>query len=72
MILGDSPVVDQGVVVEEESAADVEGNKHINAVVLMSSKDEEDTKAAENPSEGVEEIYSPGSVLDDGKIEQSE
>ena len=71
MILGDSPVVDQGVVVEEESAGDVEGHKHINAVVLMSSKDEEDTKATEDPGEGVEEIYSPGSVLGDEEIQHS-
>ena len=72
MILGDSPVVDQGVVVEEESAGDVEGHKHINAVVLMSCKDEEDTKAVAEPGEGVEEIYPPRSVLCDEEVEESE
>ena len=30
LILGDCPVVHQSVVVEEEPAGDVEGNKHIN------------------------------------------
>ena len=72
MIFGNSSVIDQSVVVEEQSAADVEGNKYINAVVLMSSKDEEDTKATEDPGEGVEEIYSPGSVLGDEEVEKCE
>ena len=72
MILGHSSVVDQGVVVEEEPTGDVEGNKHINAIVLMGSQDEEDPKATENPGEGVEEIYPPGGILGDEEVKQCE
>jgi len=63
LIFGDSSVIDQGVVVEEESACNVEGDEHVNAVVFVSSQDEEDTKAVTQPRECVQEIHSPTCVL---------
>ena len=72
LVPSDSSVIDEGVVVEEEPASDIESHEHINAVVLMSSKDEEDTEATENPSEGVEEVYLPGGVLGNKKVDKSE
>lgn len=38
------PRVGQRVVVQEQPCGQVEGHKHINGVVLMASKDEEDAK----------------------------
>ena len=40
--------------------------------MLMGCKDEEDTKTVAEPCEGVEEIYSPRSVLGDEEVEESE
>lgn len=37
-------VVGQGVVVEEHAGRDVEGNEHVNGVVLVGGQDEEDAK----------------------------
>lgn len=37
MGLEEGSIVDQGVVVEEESARDVEGDEHVDGVVLMGS-----------------------------------
>ena len=45
MIFGDGPIVDEGVVVEEESAGDIKRNKDVDAVVLMGSQDKEDPEA---------------------------
>ena len=41
------------MVVEEESAGDVEGDEDVNTVVLMSGKDEEDAEAVEQPGKRV-------------------
>jgi len=72
LIFGDCSVVDQSVVVEEQSTGDVESNKHINAVVLVSCKDEKDTKAVAEPGEGMEEEDPPGGVLSDEEVEEGE
>ena len=72
LVPGHSPVVDEGVVVQEEPAGDIESHKHVNTVVLMSSKDEENTEATEDPSEGVEEVYFPGGVLGNKEVDKSE
>ena len=62
-------VVDQRMIVEEESAGDVEGNKDVDAVVLMCRQDEEDAKAVEQPSEGVEKVDSATCVLGDEEVQ---
>ena len=41
------------MVVEEESAGDVEGDEDVNAVMLMGGKDEEDAEAVEQPGKRV-------------------
>ena len=56
-------VVYQGVVIQEQSARDVECNEHIDAVVLMSSEDEEDSKTITQPGECMKEDNSTRSVL---------
>ena len=62
-------VVDQRMIVEEESAGNVEGNKDVDAVVLMCRQDEEDAKAVEQPSEGVEKVDSATCVLGDEEVQ---
>ena len=62
-------VVDQCVIVEEESTGDVEGNKNVNAVVLVRRQDEEDAKAVEQPSESMEKVDSATCVLGDEKVQ---
>ena len=62
-------VVDQRMIVEEESAGDVEGNKDVDAVVLVCGQDEEDAKAVEQPSEGVEKVDSATCVLGDEEVQ---
>ena len=62
------PVVDQCMIVEEEPAGDVEGNKDVDAVVLMRRQDEENAEAVEQPSEGVEEVNSATRVLSDEEV----
>ena len=57
------------MIVEEESAGDVEGNKDVDAVVLMCRQDEEDAKAVEQPSEGVEKVDSATCVLGDEEVQ---
>ena len=44
LIFWNSSVIDQRVIVKKQSAGDVESDEHVNTVVLMSSKDEEDSK----------------------------
>jgi len=72
LVLGDSPIVDQGVVVEKQPTGDVERNEHVNAVVFMCSKDEEDAKAAEDPGESVEKVNPPGRVLGNAEVEEGD
>jgi len=68
LILGNSSVIDQCMVVEEQSACNVEGDKHVDAVVFVSSQDEEYTKAVTQPGECVQEIHSPTSVFRDEEV----
>ena len=72
LVFSDSSVVDEGVVVEEEPASDVESNEDINAVVLVSGQDEEDSEAIAEPSECVEEEDSPAGVFRDEEVEECE
>ena len=51
------------MVIQEQSACDVECNEHIDAVVLMSSEDEEDSKTITQPGERMKEDNSTRSVL---------
>ena len=67
-----SPVVDQSVIVEEESASYVKCDEDINAVVFMGSEDEEDTKTVAEPSEGVKKEDSSGGILSYEEVEESE
>ena len=60
------------MIIEEESAGDVEGNEHIDAVVLMSSEDEEDSKAVTQPGKGVKEDNSAGRILSYEEVQESE
>ena len=60
------------MIVEEEPAGDVEGHKDVDAVVLVRRQDEKDTKAVEQPSEGVEEVDSATCVLSDEEVQQGQ
>ena len=60
------------MIIEEQSAGDVEGNEHIDAVVLMSSEDEEDSKAITQPGKCVKEDNSAGRVLGYKEVQESE
>ena len=60
------------MIVEEESAGDVEGHKDVDAVVLVRRQDKEHTKAVEQPSEGVKEVDSATRVLRDEEIQQGQ
>ena len=68
LIFGHSSVVDQSVVVEEESAGDVEGDEDVNAVVLMGGEDEEDAEAVEQPGKRVQEVDPTTRVLRDEEV----
>ena len=72
MIFGDGSIVDQGVVVKEESASNVECYEDINAVVFVGGQDKEDSKAIAEPSECVEEEDSPAGVFSDEEVEESQ
>jgi len=72
LIFGHSSVVDQSVVVEEESAGDVEGDEDVNAVVLMGGKDEEDAEAVEQPGKRVQEVDPTTRVLRDEEVQQGQ
>ena len=58
------------MVVEEEPRGDVEGDEHVDAVVLVRRQDEEDAEAVEEPGEGVEEVDAPAGVLGDEEVEE--
>lgn len=47
MLVG--PSVGQGMIVQEESGGDVEGDEYIDGIVFVSSKDEEDPKKIQDP-----------------------
>ena len=72
LVFGDSSVVDEGVVVEEEPASDVESNEDINAVVLMGGEDEEDAEAVEQPGKRVQEVDPTTCVLRDEEVQQGQ
>ena len=72
LIFGDGSVVDECVVVKEESAGDIESYEDINAVVLVSGQDEKDSKAVAEPSECVEEEDSSTGVFSDEEVEERE
>ena len=72
LILGHNSIVDQSMVVKEQSAGDVEGNEHINTVVLMSSQDEKYSKTITEPGEGVKKEDSSGSVLCDEEVKEGQ
>ena len=44
-VFGGRSIVDESVVVEEESAGDIKRNEDVDAVVLMGSQDKEDPEA---------------------------
>ena len=60
------------MVVKEESARDVEGYEDINAVMLVSGQDEEDSKAIAEPSECMEEEDPSTGVFRDEEVEKCE
>ena len=60
------------MVVEEESAGDVEGDEDVNAVVLMGGKDEEDAEAVEQPGKRVQEVDPTTRVLRDEEVQQGQ
>lgn len=63
------PGVGQRMVVEEEASSDIESNKHIDGVVLVSREDEENPKQIQHPGNGVNEIPGSRSVFSDKKVE---
>lgn len=56
--------VGQGVIVEEEASGDVEGDEHVDGVVLVSRQDEENPKQVEHPGDGVNQISGPWGVCE--------
>lgn len=56
------PGVGQGVVVQEEPGGDVEGDEHVDGVVLVSGQDEEDAEEVQDPGQGVDEVPAAWSV----------
>ena len=60
------------MVIQEQSAGDVEGNEHIDAVMLMSSEDEEDSKAITQPGKGVKEDNPARCVLGYEEVQERE
>ena len=60
------------MVVEEESAGDVEGDEDVDAVVLMGGEDEEDAEAVEQPGKRVQEVDPTTRVLRDEEVEEGE
>jgi len=72
LIFGDRSIVDEGVVVKEESAGDIESYEYIYAVMFVSGQDKEDSKAIAEPSECVEEEDSSTRVFSDEEVEESE
>ena len=60
------------MIIEEQSAGDVECDEHIDAVVLMSSEDEEDSKAVTQPGKCVEEDNSARCVLGYKEVKEGE
>lgn len=65
-------VVGQGVVVEEHAGRDVEGDEHVDGVVLVGGQDEEDAKHVQHPGEDVQVVHSSGSIFCDEEVEECE
>ena len=72
LVFSDGSVVDEGVVVEEEPASDVEGDKDVDAVVLMGGENEENAEAVEQPGKRVQEVDPTTCVLRDEEVQQGE
>lgn len=49
-------VVGERVVVEEQARRDVEGDEHVNGVVLVRRQDEEDAEHVHHPREDVQQV----------------
>lgn len=64
-----STSVSQGVIVEEETRGDVEGDEHIDGVVFMGCKDEENPKKVQHPGDGVNQIPVSWRVFSHKKVE---
>ena len=60
------------MVVEEESAGDVEGDEDVDAVVLMGGEDKEDAEAVEQPGKRVQEVDPTTRVLRDEEVQQGQ
>ncbi len=65
-------VVRQRVIVQEEPGGDVEGDEHVDGVMLVSGKYEEDPEHVQQPGEGVKKVHSPVRVLGYEEVEQRE
>lgn len=68
-----APLVDarvsQRVVVQEQACGQIESHKHIDGVVLMASKDEEDAKQIQHPGHSVNKVPASWSVLSNEEVE---
>jgi len=55
-------VVSERVVIQEESTGDVEGDEHVDGVVLVSGQQEEDGEQVRYPGERVQLDHAPRGV----------
>lgn len=55
-------VISKRMVVEEHTGRDVEGDKHIDGVMLMSRQNKENAKHVQHPGENVQVVHSSGSI----------
>jgi len=60
--LAQHAVVGERVIIEEETRRDVEGDEHVDRVVLVCGQDEEDSKHVQDPAERVQQRNSTRSV----------
>ena len=60
------------MVVEEQSACNIEGNEHVDTVVFMCREDKEDSKTVTQPGKRMEEDNSARRVLRDEEVEERE
>lgn len=59
------PRVGQCVIVQEQPSGDIEGDKNIDGVVLMSSQDEKDPKQVQHPCQSVQNVPGTWSIYED-------
>lgn len=55
-------VISKRMIVEEHTGCNVEGNEHIDGVMLMSRQNEENAKHVQHPGENVQVVHSSGSI----------